>query len=191
LAAGDERINLSHGPNAGPAAARNVCLARARGEYIAFIDHDDIWSAGRIQRHLDLLRRDDAAAGVLGETFIFDTVDAAGNPTVSPASRRVLTGLLQAGLFRRAALAQIGPLDASLAAADDLDLLLRFVEAGFRLHVDNEIAVYYRLHAGQWTADLEKASLQTVRALGKSLARRRQKADGTRLAWRSNDDWFR
>lgn len=188
LAHDDPRIDLSRGPNAGPAAARNTCLSRIRGDLVAFMDHDDIWPAGRLAHQLEILQRKDAAAGVIGETFIFDSLNAEGQPRTSPKSRRVLAGLLQAGLFRRSALAQIGRFDTSLRAADDLDLLLRLVEAGFRLHVDNEIAVYYRLHAEQWTGDLAQTSAQTVRALGKSLARRRQEAGADRLEWRLNDD---
>lgn len=187
LAQDEPRIRLGRGPNAGPAAARNACLDRARGEFVAFMDHDDIWPAGRLARQMRILRLDGAATGVIGETFIFDKVDATGQPEPSPASRRLLTGLLQAGLFRHAAIDTVGRFDTDLTAADDLDLLLRFVEHGFRLKVDSEIAVFYRLHPGQLTADLQRTGLQTVRALAKSLARRRRDAHGSLIEWRLND----
>ena len=43
LAAGDGRIRPVHQPNAGPAAARNAALQRARANWLTYIDSDDVW----------------------------------------------------------------------------------------------------------------------------------------------------
>ena len=51
LAAGDERITVIHQPNAGPAAARNAALDRARGEWLAFLDSDDVWADGALESY--------------------------------------------------------------------------------------------------------------------------------------------
>jgi glycosyltransferase involved in cell wall biosynthesis len=41
--------------NGGPAKARNVAIANARGRYFAFLDSDDIWYAEKLTRQLALL----------------------------------------------------------------------------------------------------------------------------------------
>lgn len=49
----DPRIHLINAPlNGGPASARNLSLARARGRWIAFLDSDDLWLPEKLERQL-------------------------------------------------------------------------------------------------------------------------------------------
>jgi glycosyltransferase involved in cell wall biosynthesis len=57
LAARDPRIRLIEGPHCGhPGAVRNRALREARADYIAFLDADDCWIAGKIEAQLARLR---------------------------------------------------------------------------------------------------------------------------------------
>ena len=52
----DPRIlYLKNAENLGAAESRNRAVARARGEYVAFLDADDIWAAGKLEKQLKLL----------------------------------------------------------------------------------------------------------------------------------------
>ena len=58
----DARIRLIALPrNSGPAAARNVALSEARGQWIAFLDSDDLWLPEKLARSLAFARRHGAA----------------------------------------------------------------------------------------------------------------------------------
>lgn len=168
----DSRIQVIAGPNLGPAACRNQCLESISGAFVAFLDHDDLWPEGRLQRQMQRLLSKPETMAVLGETMMFEHLGRDGRPIESPRSRRVLAGLLQAGLFRAALFAGVC-FEATLPAADDFDVMLQIVETGCRIETEHDVAVYYRLHPAQLTQDLHFTGTQTVRAIGRSLRRRR------------------
>lgn len=53
LARGEKRVKVVHQANAGPAAARNVAIDGATGEWLAFLDSDDIWTREALRSYAD------------------------------------------------------------------------------------------------------------------------------------------
>lgn len=60
LAKADERISVIHQDNAGQGAARNRAMAKARGEYICFVDSDDAILPHELEDNIALARKYDA-----------------------------------------------------------------------------------------------------------------------------------
>jgi glycosyltransferase involved in cell wall biosynthesis len=65
------RITILDQPHAGAEAARNSGLKHARGEFIAFIDSDDVWYRDRLSRQLPLFSRDEVGL-VFGNATLGD-----------------------------------------------------------------------------------------------------------------------
>ena len=50
----DRRLTIIRQAHQGLSVARRVSIARAAGEYVAFLDHDDIWLPDKLERQMAL-----------------------------------------------------------------------------------------------------------------------------------------
>ena len=64
-------ITILDQPHTGAEAARNLGLKHARGEFVAFIDSDDVWYTDRLSRQLPLFSRDEVGL-VFGNATLID-----------------------------------------------------------------------------------------------------------------------
>ncbi len=67
----DSRVRFFQQTHAGPNAARNLALRKARGEFIALLDDDDLWLDFKIDLQVALLDRFPRLAYVFSDFFIF------------------------------------------------------------------------------------------------------------------------
>ncbi|MBV9174038.1 MAG: glycosyltransferase family 2 protein [Chloroflexi bacterium] len=145
----------------GVAATRNAGAAVATGEFMAFLDDDDMWLPAHVRRHLDLLRADHSLGAVMGQIIPVDYSSLrplqAPYPATLPADgdifRVLLTGGLHIGglVIRASAWDTVGPFDDSFnhghtrVAVDDWDWYLRLA-IQFRVGFVAEPCLLLRIH---------------------------------------------
>ena len=144
--------------NAGLGRARNRALELSRGEYIAFIDHDDLWQPDKMDRQLALLRARPDVGVVYSNSY---SIDASGRITGTCLQPHqffrgdVFEDLLLVRfippwltvVFRREALIAAGPF-LPYRIVEDYDILLRLA-ARFPFDYVMDPLASYRSHLSQ------------------------------------------
>src|SRR5215510_12177762 len=67
----EPRVKVLAQPNRGPASARNLAIRNSRGDYIAFLDSDDLWMKDKLEDQVALLERNPDAGLVYSEALMF------------------------------------------------------------------------------------------------------------------------
>lgn len=120
----------------GAGAARNAGLRAATGEFIAFLDDDDVWLPTHLKRHFEILDAQPDVEAVIGQVISTDyELNVLGPPWPSPIheQREPLLKAMLSGYFpqigttiaRSSVCTDIGQFDERLLGGQDLDWLLR------------------------------------------------------------------
>ncbi len=155
LAEGDERIHVISVSNNGASATRNLGMQMSKGEYIAFLDADDIWAPTKLSKHFQLhCKRPDLAASYARIAFL-DTEAGPEARTLSTIVRGALTLTELIGenpictmsnfVLARSQLDLFGPFREDMSHAEDQEWLARAVSKGALIEGVDETLVGYRL----------------------------------------------
>lgn len=159
----DKRLHYFHQENRGLPAARNTGLQVAKGDYLAFLDADDLWEASMLQTCFTFLETH-PESDVVRTGYLWIDADnhpLPGLPFCPPCNEDAFAcialnavGVMQTTMLKREILSRVGEFDAELRTAEDWDLLLRIAAAGgqfgfvpqrlfrYRIHGKNKTAVY-------------------------------------------------
>jgi glycosyltransferase involved in cell wall biosynthesis len=144
--------------NGGASVARNTGLQAARGEFVAFLDGDDVWLPNYLAEQMRFIRERGCDLACADAMFFGDSPDKAPTYMIAwmddappagdfgflelvDARRSVITSGVVA---RRQSIIDIGLFDPELRRAQDFDLWLRLACAGRRLSFQRQALLKYR-----------------------------------------------
>ena len=159
---GDRIRVVRHERSQGVSAARNRGIAEAHGEWVAFLDDDDLWAPDKLELQLQALRCSDRRWAYAGAVEITkDNRVFAGRPPASPervVEELLIRNMLPAGssnvIVWKAWLSTETTFDGRLYHSADWDLWIRLSRRGPPACVSKPL-VAYRLHPGSASLDLE------------------------------------
>jgi glycosyltransferase involved in cell wall biosynthesis len=161
--------------NQGPAEARNRGVREAAGDYLAFLDADDLWPPGRLDRMMAVLAADESIDVVSGRAQMLEQDGAGYRETGDP--RKSFPFYIGAGLYRRRAFLKNGPFDRTFRFGEDSDWYLRAFENGLNCCQIDEVTLYVRRHDRNMTRGKTNLELNHARVFKARLDRLRARED--------------
>lgn len=176
----DSRLKYIYQENKGMANARNNGIKVSRGEYITFLDADDIFLPDKFSSQVMFLKQHPNIGLVVGGWIYIDKngqhlgkYEPWNNfPQLNTSTLLYSCPLIPAAvLIASEWLKRIGLFDENLKGVADWDLWLRLVVAGCRIEWNNQLVCMYRLHEGNTSSQAKLMGTEELQVLDKLYAR--------------------
>jgi glycosyltransferase involved in cell wall biosynthesis len=180
LARSYRQVRYFDQPNTGVAAARNAGLAGAAGEFIAFIDQDDVWLPGKLAAQMRTMLEDPAIdwCSTLERRFLDPSASRPAWMSADLLDVPISTFDPSTLLVRRRAFDRVGWFDPNYSQTSDVDWAFRASEAGLRFAMVPEVLVLHRIHAANNSRFVAQNHAE-IRRIAMASIRRRRDTGGT------------
>ena len=171
-----ETVRYLYQANQGPAAARNRGIEHAQGSLIAFADADDLWPSEKLEMQLPYLINDAAIEIVMGriqQVRLSKTVN--GQTQTEELAEPAFSVNLGSAVIKKSVFERVGLFDESMRYSEDVDWFMRAREAGAAIVTIDAVTLLYRQHEENMTRGKSTSELNVLKALKKSLDRRRER----------------
>ncbi len=141
-------------PHAGPASARNLGIGFATGDFLSFLDADDLWHADKLARQMRALETNPAAGfciTYLQNFRVEEPVHQRGQLRSHNFAKPMPGNVCQCLLARRGVFDAVGRFDETKHRDNDLDWFARARRAGIAKETLTETLVYRRIHGENMT----------------------------------------
>jgi glycosyltransferase involved in cell wall biosynthesis len=174
IAASFPFVRILHQTGKGIPDANNQGIRHAKGELIAFLEHDDLWLPRKLEAQVERFRREPATEYCVTRFEFFQepgtSLAACFKPGLfvgSHVGRIMSTLMARKSLFEKA-----GLFDPSYVSAADVDWFARAKDAGAKLAMVEETLMRKRIHESNFSNLAMVNNTEILLALRRSIARR-------------------
>lgn len=158
-----EKVVYIKQKNKGAGAARNTAIKNSRGEFLAFLDSDDVWFPKYLESQINFIEKKkfdliyaDAlwfgGSAIDGKTFM-QTCPSEGKVNVNSLLNQNCNVLTSATLVRKSAVLEAGMFEEERVRAHDFVLWLKISQKGFRLGYQKKVLLKHRVHIESLSGD--------------------------------------
>lgn len=169
----------------GPAATRNFGLRASRGDFVAFLDADDLWHPEKLARQIERFEvRPELDVSVThAQMFWIDSLAEEARSYENMARSGPVPGYATTTVLgRRTLFTRVGDFDTGLWFSDATDWFVRAAEAGAVIELMDDVLVYHRMHDRNLTRRRSEASRDEFLLIAKRMLDRRRAASPTKEA---------
>ncbi|MGV6826282.1 MAG: glycosyltransferase family 2 protein [bacterium] len=164
------QVSYHHQQNAGSSVARNHGIALSTGNYLSFLDHDDIWTQNKLQTQVSVLNGHPGTEAVWGHV-----VEFSGDPKGIDITKRIPGYHPGTLLISRETFTRIGEFSVEFSQAEVADWVARAQRHDLQQVMLPDVLMYRCLHEdnkGKQNPDSRQQYLQVLKA---HLDRKRQR----------------
>jgi glycosyltransferase involved in cell wall biosynthesis len=169
-------IHYIHQENRGLPAARNTGIRAAQGEYLAFLDSDDLWLPDKLDEQIRVLRNDADMGIIFSDASAFDekgvireSILKEENTCTGFCFQRLFMGnylVMPTVMIRTRCLEKGGLFDESLTAVEDYDLWLR-ISIYYKIGFVAKVLAKYRVHPSNMSRDFFRLMENEIKVIQK------------------------
>lgn len=170
-----DRIVYAEQDNLGAACARNSAIALSRGEFLAFLDADDLWLSEFLTSQmmfidanaLDMVYCDALLTGEPlydGKRFT-DSAPSKGEVTTTSLIAATCNVITSGTILRKEVLRNIEMFDTELHVMQDFDLWYRVAKSGAKIGYQDKVLLKYRVEISGLSGSSVERSHRNIEAL--------------------------
>ena len=172
-----KQVHLINQKNAGVSAALNKGLELANGNFIAFLDSDDLWENKKLENQLQRLNEDKKLDMVFSKVRQFISSDLSPEDQKRyECPEKPMDGIHRSALVGRSeSIKRVGTFSSDYTSEEFLDWFVRAKELGLKYSIMDQVFVMRRIHGNNLTLQKErKEKVDFPKILKLALDRRRQ-----------------
>jgi glycosyltransferase involved in cell wall biosynthesis len=165
-----EQIIYLHQEHKNVAAARNLGIQKASGEYLAFLDADDIWDTHKLETQINYMEENPGIDYSVTRHSLFLTEGLKDFPQwvrTNHSAEETIAYIPSSLIVRKSAFEIVGNFDESYQISDDSDWFLRARDAGIKLGIIDKNLLHKRVHSQclmSQTGVIKKELMKSIRA---------------------------